>query len=188
MKAYKKIIIGIDQAYAATGIAIAADGKLIKTTSTNFKKKRCNTEKRQEISQTLHKIIKANIDKTEEMIILCERIRTFSGGKFGLKPNYLKAVGALIATIVDTAYTYKIPVYSVDTRAWKAQIVGTSKNRDSKNKKLETIEFVENLGFPMYIRTDKNGNDIFDDNAADAACIALYGFIDENKQNLKEEK
>jgi hypothetical protein len=84
--------------------------------------------------------------------------------------------GALTATIVDTAYEYGIKVYSVDTRSWKAQIVGTSKGikgDDPKAKKIPTMRFVKKLGFEV------------DDDAADSGCIALYGFT--KNQKLKEE-
>lgn len=34
--------------------------------------------------------------------------------------------------IVDTASQYNIPVYSVDTRAWKSASIGTSKEKSNK--------------------------------------------------------
>lgn len=185
-KMYKKIVIGIDQSYTRTGISIAADGKLMKVTSTNFRGCKNNSEKRKHLVNIIHRIIKSNQQKAISLTILCERIRTFTGGD-KLRPNYLKSTGALVATIVDTAYEYGIDVYSVDTRSWKSKIVGTCKNKEAENKKLETVEYVMGLGFDVS-RVNTKGNTVYDDDAADSACIALYGFLPKNKQSLEKEK
>jgi len=119
-----------------------------------------------------------NAYKATEALVVCERIRTFSMGKNknGGKPlqfmniGYIKATGALIATIVDVAYQFGVKVYSVDTRSWKAQVVGTT-----KGGKAPTLAYVKSLGF-----------DVKNDDAADSACIALYPFC--KKQNLKLEE
>lgn len=180
MKIYNKIIIGIDESYTRTGISIAVDNKLKKVSSIDFKGCKNNTEKRRELSRVLSNIIKLNQNKAKELIIVCERIRTFSKGF--LSTNYIKSTGALIATIIDTAYDFDVPVYSVDTRSWKAQIVGTS-----KGDKNPTIDFVQNLGFDLYVRTNKKGVELYNDDAADSACIALYGFIPKENQKLTKE-
>lgn len=194
---YNKIVIGLDQSYTRTGVSIAVDGKLVKVSSTKFKGCKNKSEKRKHIRQLLTTILEKNQNKAKEMVIHCERVRTFShsskrsGGKGGgssqedmgsgqemfISTNYIKATGALIATIVDTAYDFGLEVYSVDTRSWKAQVVGSSKSK-GKDKKALTLEFVKHLGFDM-------GND---DDAADSACIALYGFIPVSKQSLKKEE
>jgi hypothetical protein len=146
----------------------------------------------------LVKVLKKAVREASEVIVICERIRTFSNngqqrkgfGKKqaqGLNPNYLKMTGALVAVIVDTAEEYNVPVYSVDTRSWKSKIVGSSKAKVSKGKrdaKSQTVDFIQAKGFDLFIRTDKNGKDIFDDDAADSACICLYGFLPSSKQNL----
>jgi hypothetical protein len=173
---YEKIVIGIDESYKRTGISIAADGQLLKVTSIPLRSSDCPSVKRKKISNIIYQIISKNISKSHEMIIIVERIRTFSQGF--LSTNYIKATAALIATIVDTAYEFNIPVYSVDTRSWKAKIVGTSKAKGTgKNKdtKAHTLEYVKKLGFEV------------DNDAADSACIALYGFLPKNMQNLKKE-
>jgi len=205
---YKKLSIGIDQSYQRTGISIAADNKLLVVRSINFPGCKNKIEKRLYITEKLSKILKTNRGKAEEMLILVERIRTFSQGPkqeqgFGLRPDYLKATGALIGTIVDTAYQYNIPVYSVDTRSWKSKILGNSKTDAVKYKSFEKPEkaaailFVQNKGFDVAMRNKdgslkihkkgKNeGKVYYDDDAADSACIALYAFV--NKQNLKLEE
>lgn len=194
---YKKIVIGIDQSYTKTGISVCADSKLLMVKSINYKGLKSHTEKRKEVKRVLIKLIKKASKMALKTIIIMERIRTFNaaqskgkkkGGFGGLNPNYIKITGALIGTIIDTAYDLDVPVYSVDTRSWKSKIVGSSKARTTKDGKRdakgETIEYVQKLGFDLFIRTDKNGNDIYDDDAADSACIALYGFINEKQQKL----
>lgn len=200
MLKYNKLVIGVDQSYTASGISIAIDGKLVKVTSTDFKGCKNNTEKRKHLSNIIYRILEKNAHKASETLILIERIRTASNfGKkndFGIRPDYLKMTGALVASIVDTAYEFNVPVYSVDTRSWKAQVVGNSKARKDKDgnrdAKGETVEFVQSLGFDLYVRDitrGKNkGKPIYDDDAADSACIALYGFIPKGKQRLKLEQ
>lgn len=85
---------------------------------------------------------------------------------------------SLIAVIVDTAQDYGVPVYSVDTRSWKAQIVGKSTHDKNESTKQPTLNYVENtLGYT-----------VADDNEADAICISKYGFLSKTKQKLKKEQ
>lgn len=192
---YKKIVIGIDQSYNNTGISIAADGKLKKVTSIPLSGCQNNTEKRLLIRNKLTYLLNKMQSKANSVTIICERIRTFSGGF--LSTDYIKATGALIATITDIAYSYQIPVYSVDTRSWKSAVVGTSKGDGSGNKG-PTIKYVCKLGFKesllVPIKKAKKGsfvvngkNYVWNDDAADSACIALYGFIPRSQQKLKLE-
>src|SRR5690606_10407199 len=107
--------------YSRTGLSIAADGILRKVSSTKFRGCTIKSQKRKHLANLLTKVIVANKGKASEIIILCERIRTFShggpkkpdqeeGGMF-LSTAYIKATGALVATIVDTAYEHGIPVF-----------------------------------------------------------------------------
>lgn len=188
MYKYEKIVIGFDQSYTNTGISIAADGVLKKVGSTNYYKGvgKSKTAKRNYIREITRKILSQNIDKAKKVVIYVERIRTFSTGgqkdSYGLKPGYIKMTGALVACIVDVAAEFGVKVYSVDTRSWKAQIVGTAKNK-TEDKKLETYYFVKDLGFDMSFK-NKLGNTKYDDDACDSACIALYGFLPRSKQKL----
>lgn len=201
MAKYNKIVIGVDQSYTSTGISIAIDGKLKKVTSVNLKAFQTNSEKRRYIKRVLNRIITKNSQKASEMVILCERISTYrkafgsKGNMQGANPNYLKMTGALVAVLVDTAAEYGINVYSVDTRSWKSKIVGSSKSKNEGGKreaKMDTVKHVEKLGFSMFIREKQKGKNkgeaIYDDDAADSGCIALYGFLPNNKQNLKLEE
>ena len=171
------IILGIDQSYTKTGTAVLKDDELIKSKSWNFTKLKSKTEKRKEMKR----ITKGLINKYKCDMIIVERIRTFSRGQSGgsfFSIDYIKSTAALIATIVDTAQLYGIPVYSVDTRSWKAQIVGKSTHNKNESTKQPTLDYVENtLEYTS-----------LDDNEADAICIAKYGFLPKTKQKLKKEQ
>jgi hypothetical protein len=184
---YDKLVIGIDQSYTRTGISIAADGKLYKVGSEAFKGCKNKTEKRIKLARVLERILSVNTAKAHKIIILCERIRMFSGGAVSI--SYIKATGALIGCIVDAAYKYNVSVYSVDTRSWKAQVVGTTKAAANGDKKLPTIRYICSLGFMDSLKSvNKKGEVVYNDDAADSACIALYGFIPVSKQGLKLEE
>ena len=203
-KKYNKIVIGIDQSYTRTGISIAVDGELKVVSSIDYKGLSSRAEKRNALRGTLGIIISKNAHKANEVVILCERVRTFSksfgkkgsanqdnAGGMGLNPGYLKMTGALVATIVDVAFEYGVNVYSVDTRSWKSKIVGNSKARIRNGKrdaKSETVNFVQGLGFDLFVREKKVGKNkgerLYNDDAADSACISLYGFIPKNQQKL----
>lgn len=198
---YKKLVIGIDQSYTRTGISIAGDGQLLKVGYIPFEHSECHSEKRKKVKHKLTQIIKLNQSKASQMVIIVERIRQFSGGNLSM--DYIKSTGALIGCIVDTASEFGIPVYSADTRSWKSQVVGTSVPKANKfnvdPKKWPTIEFL--LTLPEVSESDllvkvgkrckkfakKIGDDKFcyNDDAADSACIALYGF--KKGRNLKKE-
>lgn len=180
---YNKIVIGVDQSYTKTGISVCCDGKLKYVKSVKFDKCKNKAEKRLLLKKILIKILKSANIKSNNVFIYCERIRLFSQGF--INQNYIMSTGALIGALVDTAYNYHIEVYSVDTRSWKSQVVGSSKSK-TEDKKKETVDFVESLGFCL-TKKNKKGKIIYDDDAADSACIALYGFIDKEKQKLKLE-
>jgi hypothetical protein len=188
-KMYKLIVIGIDQSYTKTGISIAADGKLLKVGSNAFKGCANKSEKRNCLVEILNKLIPQAIAKADKVVIICERIRLMSKGALSI--NYIKATGALLGAIVDAAYKFSIGVYSVDTRSWKAKIVGTSKPEGTSKiaNKIPTLRFVMALGFREQIENiDKKGNKVYNDDAADSACIALYGFLPKSKRIVKKEE
>lgn len=193
---YKHIVIGIDQSYNNTGISVAADGKLKKVTSISFEGCQNKSDKRFLLRNKLTCLLDKMLHRGNLITIICERIRTFSGGF--LSTDYIKSTGALIATIVDVASEYHVRVYSVDTRSWKSAIVGTSKGDETGNKG-PTIEYVRKLGFEESIlvplKRAKKGSFVRDgahytwnDDAADSACIALYGFIPKSQRKLKLEE
>ena len=199
----KKIVIGIDQSYKNTGVSIAVDGELKNVTSIWLEKLKINSEKRLLLRHRLNKIFKKMALKSAlgdvELVVIIERIRLQSKGFLNM--DYIKSIGALNSIIVDVAYKYNIPVYSVDTRSWKAQVVGTSKPMKNKygvpDEKWPTMKYVWSLGWKDTLKYEvsnqckknvyvENGIKYrWNDDAADSACIALYGFV--KNQKLEEE-
>lgn len=199
-----KIVIGIDQSYTRTGITILEDKKILRMKSIDFHDCNNNTEKRRLLKDILSNYI---LEYGEgETIIITERIRLRSQGF--LSEAYIKSTGALVATIIDVANVYDIPVYSVDTRSWKGQIVGDSKPLNNpygiNKEKYRTILYLRSKGLLKYIAEPYNGRGKqgvinikingkktpckINDDLADSYCIAMYGFLPEHKQKLKEEK
>lgn len=199
---YKKIVIGIDQSYKNTGVSICADGELKKITSWFLKDYKNNSERREVLRKKLDNLLSNIVNKAEEVVIIIERIRLQSQGFLNM--DYIKSIGALNSIVVDSAFKYNIKVFSVDTRSWKSQVVGTSKPKENNiginPEKWPTIQFICKKGFESSIiyKTSKakkkgvfliNGEKYtYNDDAADSACIALYGFIDKEKQKLNPER
>ena len=199
-KAKPKCIIGIDQSYKNTGISVASQKGVEYISSIRLYKLASNTEKRSEVAYRVSEMIEQFSKEYIVDKIIIERIRLRSQGFVNI--DYIKSIGALNATIVDIANRYDIPVFSVDTRAWKSKVVGTCKPKENKYgvdpHKWPTLIFVKNLGFTSDILTPagkkKKGTIeirgekyMFNDDAADSACIALYGFLPKDKQNLVKE-
>lgn len=199
-----KIVIGIDQSYTRTGITILEDKKILGMHSVNFDGCKTNTEKREHLKHFLESLFdNYNIDN---VMVITERIRLRSQGF--LSESYIKSTGALIATIIDIFATYDIPVYSVDTRSWKSQIVGNSKPLENSyginKEKYRTILYLRSKGLLKHIVEPYTGRGKqgivnikingkktpckINDDLADSYCIAMYGFLPEHKQKLKEEK
>lgn len=117
---------------------------------------------------------------------------------------YIKEMGALNATIIDMAYKFDIPVYSVDTRSWKSQVIGTSKTQPNRYgfppEKWPTIQWCIVHEYEQFIKEEvsprkkkaviERGGKRFtyNDNKADSIGIALYGFLPESKQKLETEQ
>lgn len=200
----KEIVIGIDQSYTRTGITVLKNKQIHRMKSIDFKGCRNNTEKRELLSDILESLI--NEADSENIKIITERIRLRSQGF--LSEAYIKSTGALIATIIDVADTYDIPVYSVDTRSWKSQIVGNSKPLENKYginpEKYRTILHLKQKGLLRFIIEPYEGRATkgivnvnidgtktpcrINDDLADSYCIAMYGYLPKSKQKLKEEK
>lgn len=202
------VVIGIDQSYTRTGITILQDRKILRMKSINFEECKNNTEKRLAIYTYLETIFKRRLKRQIEqnnVIIITERIRLRS--QDFLSEAYIKSTGALIATIIDVAKLYHIPVYSVDTRSWKSQIVGDSKPLQNSYginpEKYRTILYMRDKGLLKYIVEEYKGKGKkgvinvktggekvpckINDDLADSYCIAMYGFLPKTKQKLKEE-
>lgn len=199
---YKTVCIGIDQSYKNTGISISADGVLLKVKSINFDKYKSNSEKRKYLREYLINVVKKIKPKAMEVVCVIERIRLRSQGFINI--DYIKSIGALNSIIVDVMSLFDIKVYSVDTRCWKSQVVGTSKPMKNKygvpEEKWPTVKWVISKGFKESILIDmsstrvekgtfiKNGKKyMYDNDAADSAAISQFYFKGD-KGKLKEEK
>lgn len=202
-------VIGIDQSYTRTGITILKDKEVVEMFSLEYEHCNNNSEKRTALENTLNEImIDHNIANP---LVITERIRLRSQGF--LSEAYIKSTGALIATIIDFFYYWnEVPVYSVDTRSWKSQIVGNSKPLNNpygiNPEKYRTILYMRDRGLLHHIAEEYKGRGEkgviwanrtlvdgkkekvrvkINDDLADSYCIAMYGFLPENKQKLKEE-
>lgn len=198
---YQKVIIGVDQSYNNTGISIAADGKLIKVRSLRLDGYKMNSDKRRALANTLDGLLKAVCPKAREVTCIIERIRLRSQGFLNI--DYIKSIGALNSIIVDKCHEYCVTVYSVDTRCWKAQVIGTSKAQANKygvpEEKWPTIKWLIKQGWEDSILIPIEGRKVkgtfirngqkymYNNDAADSAGIAMFGFIGD-KDKLQEEK
>lgn len=199
------ICIGVDQSYEDTGIAVAMDGKVKAVTHLLLKDLPNNTERRKCIRSRLEQAITSAREHGEDEGCLCrlvfERIRLRSDGVLSF--DYIKETAALCAVISDLCHDMYVPAFSADTRAWKTAVTGTAKPQENSYginpKKWPTICWCNEKGYGKYIRDyevsprkkkgvmqDMRGRRyVYNDNKADALCIALYGCMPDAK--LKEE-
>lgn len=204
-----KIVIGIDQSYKRTGITVLKNKRIVRMMSVNYEGCKNNTDKREMLKSILEDIVHELVyitNNPHNITVITERIRLRSEGF--ISEDYIKATGALVATIIDLFHTYDIPVYSVDTKSWKNNVVGSSKPLDNPYgidpKKYRTIVYMRDRGLLKYIVEEYKGRGKkgvlnvkirgqkvpckINDDLADSYCIAMYGFLPEDKQKLKEEK
>ena len=202
---YEQIYIGIDQSYQNTGISIVADGNLKDIKSIRLDKYQNNSERRKALSKALDGLLSVVATKSEQVTVICERARLHGGPTSFINIDAIKAMGALTATIVDVCAEYNVPVYSVDTRCWKSQVIGTSKPESNKygvpEEKWPTVCWVCSQGFedkilirlPEKSRKSKgtfirNGVKYqYNNDAADSAGIAMFGVLGD-KDKLQVER
>lgn len=204
MKKYKQIYIGVDQSYANTGISIVCDGVLRDIKSIRLDKYKNHSERRRVLSRKLDSLLVRSCAQAESVVCICEAARLHGGQTSFININAIKAMGALTATIVDTCYEHDVAVFSVDTRCWKSQVVGTSKPQTNKYgvppEKWPTIQWVIRQGMedkvlvalPEKSRKTKgtfvrNGaRYMYNNDAADSAGIAMFGILGDASK-LREE-
>lgn len=193
---YKKVVIGIDQSYNNTGISLAADGKLKKVRSIHLDKYESNSERRRALAEALDGLLRAVCPKANGVVCVIERIRLRSQGFLNI--DYIKSIGALNSIIVDKCQEYGVEVYSVDTRCWKAQVIGTSKGLSNKfgvpEEKWPTVKWLIKQGWedsiliPIEGRKTKgtfvrNGQKyMYNNDAADSAGIAMFWFVGDHEK------
>ena len=197
-------VIGIDQSYKRTGLSLSYKGKLVDyfTISPEFLS---DIElKRKYIANIIYQWLQKSVSEgklePQKTICLFESIRMFSRGFLNM--DYILKTGALITNIADIMSEFTINCYSIDTRAWKAAVVGTSKPQENKYKinpaKWPTILYCKNILQIEYdkmlipekrhkagtIRVKKQLYSVNDD-LCDAICISLYPFKG-NAKNMKK--
>lgn len=198
------ICIGVDQSYKRTGISVFCNGNMVSISSIDLSHCLSNAEKRKVVKSAILDII-SSIDLSKHAVsCVIERIRTFSKGC--ISTDYIKSMGALNCTISDACAMYGIRTYSVDTRCWKATVVGSSKphsnNYGVAEEKWLTVKWCMDNGWKKHILKEslnprkvkgtftskKNGKKYyFDDDACDSAGIAKFWFIgDHNKLKLEQ--
>lgn len=156
------IVVGIDESYTNTGIAIVngttiKDVELINCFELNFKKSKLKNKT--EIRNSLRAIMQKIKKQYNPDLIICERIRLFSQ-KF-ISQNYIKTTAALVAGIVDSCYPAKI--YSVETSSWKARVCGHKIGKKAGDKDVSVRYILNRFGY------------CFSDDICDAICIAISG-------------
>lgn len=200
MAKYNKLCIGIDQSYKNCGVSISADGQLLKVTHVKLEQCRTNTDRRRLLKAYLDNMLKAIISKADSIICIIERIRLHSQGFLNI--DYIKSMGALNAVIIDIMDEYNIPVYSVDTRCWKSQVIGTSKPKDNNlgvpKEKYPTVEWCIEQGFENSVLRTVEGRKVkgtfvrngirymYDNDACDSSAISMFYFVGD-KEKLKQE-
>lgn len=199
-KKIKQIVIGIDQSYQCCGISVIVDGKIKKIDSLDLSFTDNKTLKRLALQERLEQIL-FKLQNRGNIICIIERIRQFSKGFINM--NYIKGIGALNSVIVDTCYKQNVPVYSVDTRAWKASVIGTSKpkenNWNTPPEKWPMIEWLIKKGYEkdllIEVTNTRKTKFVFEkygkrwtynNDAADSVGIGLFWFIGDKDKLLKE--
>ena len=189
------VVIGVDQSYQRTGVSIAKDGELLYVSSINYDGLKSKSEKRDMTRIEIQKLCRycCNEFDNAELNLVLERTRQFSDGFISIP--YIKAMGALNASVIDVAKNYGFECWSIDTRAWKSGVVGSSKPLDNpygvNPKKWRTILWFINEHSDMKkhvmvpaskrvkkgVLTTKSGKRfLVNDDACDSAAIALSWF------------
>lgn len=200
MSKYKQLSIGIDQSYKNCGISISADGQLLKVTHIKLEQCKSNIDRRRLLKAYLDNMLKVITTKADSIICIIERIRLHSQGFLNI--DYIKSIGALNAVIIDIMDEYDIPVYSVDTRCWKSQVIGTSKPKNNNlgvpKEKYPTVEWCIKQGFENSVLRTIEGRKVkgtfvrngirymYDNDACDSSAISMFYFVGD-KEKLKQE-
>ena len=201
---YNEIVVGIDQSYQNTGISIVVDGRLKDIRSIRLDKYKNNSQKRGVLHTKLQHLMSDVTNKSNSVVCIVERARLHGGPTSFVNIDAIKAMGALTATIVDVMDQYGVKVYSVDTRCWKSQVIGTSKPQSNNygvpEEKWPTIRWCIRQGFEQKLLVDvsatrkQKGTFVragkkyqYNNDAADSAGIAMYWVLgDHNKLQLEK--
>lgn len=200
-----KVVIGIDQSYKNTGITVNVNnGEKLKVRNIYTDCYENNSIKRSVIRKNLVNLVSIvkMVYPKAEIVCIIERIRLKSQGFLNI--NYIKGIGALNALIIDVMYNNGIETYSVDTRAWKSAIVGTSKPMENKyglppekyptilwnvknGRKKDIINYDVGKKKKGVITNKKGERYMYDDDKSDSIAISFYGFLPAKRQKLEKE-
>jgi hypothetical protein len=171
--------IGIDQSYTNTGIAVSKDGVLLSGTSHKPKGKNKAAKRLDMYNILIWDLAELKHATKDEIVIVYERIRLYSGGRISMP--YIIATAALCGTIQEVAHELGIKCYSVDTRAWKASVIGTTAKQENNEK-------IQPEKYPTVLWAREQGacaNDESDTDACDAMAISQTWW--KCKEKLKDE-
>lgn len=192
----KNAIIGIDQSYTDTGIAIAARSKILTALSLPLERCENDTVKRSSLKARLEIAIELCYQNKHEPIIYIEAVRINSGQTTF---DYIKRAGAMESVIIDLCFYKGIECRSVASNSWKAKIVGSREKVPNSigipPEKYKTYEYTHKLGLDEYtlqecskrtrnyVKQLEDGTKLkYNDNTGDSCCIALYGCLPEETQ------
>ena len=193
----EEVWIGVDQSYTDTGIAVVRGGKVVYVGDVNFKGCADRYEKRLQLVSKLEGII-LKLKTKYAVSVNIEAVRLFSGSQPHISTQYIFATCALVGIIVDVCRKHSVPVYWVETRSWKKAILGRSKPTGRKlagvkdKNKVDAIMYCIALGLKdkisYVVKCGKNKGQIkYNDNRADAVCIALCGALHKDKiKNIED--
>lgn len=197
-KKYKLSCVGIDQSYKRTGISVSCDGTLKLVRSYDLHKM-SKHDARMKIASQADAAVKSALSKSEHVVVLLERIRLFSQ-QFISMP-YIMSMGmmngavydGLVNSFEDYIESGKLEIMTVETRAWKKAVVGTTKGAANdygvpENKWPSVMWLSDN--YPQFEdsflykskskKKTKSNFEIdgcfyeYDDDAVDSACISLF--------------
>lgn len=197
-KKYKLSCVGIDQSYKRTGISVSCDGTLKLVRSYDLHKM-SKHDARMKIASQADAAVKSALSKSEHVVVLLERIRLFSQ-QFISMP-YILSMGMMNGAVYDNLVYHfkgdmesgKLEIMTVETRAWKKAVVGTTKGATNdygvpENKWPSVMWLSDN--YPQFEdsflhkskskKKTKSNFEIdgcfyeYDDDAVDSACISLF--------------
>lgn len=197
-KKYKLSCVGIDQSYKRTGISVSCDGTLKLVRSYDLHKM-SKHDARAMIASRADAAVKSALSKSEHVVVLLERIRLFSQ-QFISMP-YIMSMGMMNGAVYDNIASHfkdemesgKLEIMTVETRAWKKAVVGTTKGAANdygvpENKWPSVMWLSDNYpefesSFLHKSKSKKKTKSNFeidgcfyeyDDDAVDSACISLF--------------
>ena len=187
----QKLVIGIDQSYADTGIAISVDGELKSLSHYAFKGFTTKADKRIYLAAKIAKLCRRFQD-CYDVVIVVENIRLFSGQDVHISRAYISAAYAMLGSLVDMAVQIGVSIYCIETKSWKKAVLGSSKNSSERfegvkdQKKVESVKYIINAGFKRQITSQtRSGKIKYNYKMADAGCIALSYFKSNNCKSLE---